>query len=247
MLAAGVVFLAWFLLPVLVTHNLNIGALTGAGIGIILIIYGIFGRQINSLIAKGWHSAAGRIIEILLAAICVCIIGLAVATSVAMISGVSKMAQPGSTVIVLGARVYQDRPSTAMAGRLKAAYEYLQENPDSICIVSGGQGKNEPCTESSVMYSWLIKRGIGPARIYMEDKSTDTRENLRFSKQIIEENNLNPVVALATDGYHEYRALQYAKEEGLEAGAVPAATVWWLFPTGCVREMYGILEQWFLK
>ena len=253
-LAAGAVILLWFALPLIVTHNLNIGAATGIGIGLILIIYGLLGRRINALIVRGWHTTGGRILEIVLIAICVIIIGLAAAASAAMISAAHTPVSPGSTVIVLGARVYQDRPSTAMAARLEAACEYLSENPDSVCIVSGGQGKDEPCTESSVMYSYLVQRGIDPERIYMEDKSTNTQENMEYSMEIIKENGLSTDIAVATDGYHEYRAMNYAREAGQKAGvepgsigAVPAATAWWLFPTGTVREMYGILEQWFLK
>jgi len=247
LLIIGIILFAWFFLPVLVTRNFNIGAVTGTAVGVLLIIYAFWFHKINSFIASGWRTTGGRIAEILLLIVCAAIISLAAATSAAMIKAASTSAPPGSTCIVLGARVYQDRPSTAMKSRLDAAYDYLISNPDSACIVSGGQGKNEPCTESSVMYSYLVQKGIDPDRIYQEDRSTDTQENLIFSKAVIEENDLNPTVVLATDGYHEYRALKYAERAGLEAGSVPAHTVWWLFPTGAVREMYGILEMWFLK
>ena len=244
---SGSILFLWCMVPILVTHNPNIGALTGCGLGLLLIAYGIWFRQINDLAAAGWKTIGGKIVEILLLIVCAGILALAVSCSAAMVSAASQKAAPDSTVIVLGARVYENRVSTALAGRLKAACSYLEKYPDSVCIVSGGQGRNEPCTEASVMYAYLIQHGIAPGRIYQEDQSTDTRENLAFSKRIIESENLNPVVALATDGYHEYRALRYAAETGLEAGAVPAATVWWLFPSSVIREMYGILEQWFLN
>lgn len=244
---SGIILFLWFFLPLLVTRNPNIGALTGIGISVLLIVYGIWQKPIHRLVSMLWKTTGGRILEILLLVICAAILSLAAATSVAMISGASKTAEPGSTVIVLGARVYENRVSTAMAGRLNAAIQYLKENPDSVCIVSGGQGKNEPVTEASMMYQYLENHGIPKERIYLEDRSTDTDENLRFSKEIIEKNGLNPVVGLATDGYHEYRALKYAQKHELTAGAIPATTAWWLFPTSVIREMYGILEQWFLK
>ena len=244
----GVILLIWSVIPLVITGNFkNIGTLTCLGISVLLIIYSIWMNPINKLLASAWHTVAGKIIEIILLAACAIIIALAIATGVSMISAVNRKAEPGCTVIVLGARVYQNRVSTALKTRLDAATRFLNENPDSVCIVSGGQGANEPCTESSVMYDYLVARGIAPERIYTEDRSTDTDENIRFSRKVIEENGLNPVIGLATDGYHEYRALKYAENAGLTAGAIPAGTIWWLAPTSIVREMYGILEQWFLK
>ena len=247
LLIIGILFFLWFLIPAIVTFHFHIGALTGMGLSLLLIIYGLWGRQINHLIASGWKSVGGKIIEILLLVICAVIIALAAACTTAMIRGVSGTPEPGSTMIVLGARVYGDRVSLTMQKRLDAAIEFLRDNPDSVCIVSGGQGKNETATEASVMYQYLVDHGIDPSRIYQEDESTDTQENLSYSKKIIEENDLIETVALATDGYHAYRAERYAQQAGLEAETVPAKTVWWLFPTSVIREMYGILEQWILK
>lgn len=243
----GVVLLLWFLIPAFLTGNPNIGSFTGIGLGILCLLYGIWYHPVNRFFVMLWRTVPGKILEIVLIVICAGILALAAATSIAMISAASNTAEPGSTVIVLGARVYKDRVSLTMANRLDAAFEYLQKNPDSRCIVSGGQGKNETVTEASMMYRYLVAKGVDESRIFLEDASTDTQENLAFSKAIIEENGLNPVVGLATDGYHEYRALKYADRAGIRAGAIPARTVWWLFPTSIVREMYGILEQWLLR
>ena len=237
----------WFVLPVFITFQINIGVVTGACIGILLLIYGIWQKEMHHLIISGWHCIVGKIVEIILLAICAIILILAVACSIAMISASSSCAEANSTVLVLGARVYKDHVSTSLKYRLDAAYEYLENNPESVCILSGGQGKNESCTESSLMYAYLLEKGISSERLYIEDQSTDTEENIAFSKQIIEDNNLNPVIAMVTSDYHEYRALKYAQRAGLTAAAVPASTQWWIFPTSVVREMYGILEQWFLN
>ena len=52
-------------------------------------------------------------------------------------------------IIVLGAQVRADGPSKVLKHRLNTAIDYLEKNPETICIVSGGQGYNEPCTEAS--------------------------------------------------------------------------------------------------
>ena len=247
LIVLGVLVGLWFLIPVPLTGTVNIGTVTGLALGALLLVYGIWQPQIHRLIQAGWHSVAGRIVEIILLIVAAGIIALAAATAVAMISGTARSPQPDSTVIVLGARVYGDKVSRSMKGRLDAAISYLNDNPGSACIVSGGRGDDEIVTEASVMYRYLMEHGISEDRIYIEDESTDTEENLRFSKKIIQEQQLKDHVALATNDYHAYRAKTYARREGIEAEVIPAPTIWWLWPTSVVREMYGILEQWFLS
>ena len=137
----------------------------------------------------------------------------------------------------------REHASRSLRERLDAALIYLEENPDSQCIVSGGMGEGEKISEAECMYRYLIKKGIHSSRIIKEDKSTSTRENLRFSKKIIEERGLSKNIAIATSDYHQYRASKIAKTLGFSVGAVPGHTAWWLFPTFYVRELYGILYQ----
>lgn len=63
-------------------------------------------------------------------------------------------------VIVLGTQIHESGPSIVLKYRLDAAVLYLNENPGTICIVSGGQGKNEPYSEAEGMAKYLIEKGI---------------------------------------------------------------------------------------
>ena len=58
-------------------------------------------------------------------------------------------------IVVLGAQMKENGPSVALAKRLDRAYEYLQENPDTFCVLSGGKGANEPVSEAEGMYAYL--------------------------------------------------------------------------------------------
>ncbi|MBR6350321.1 MAG: YdcF family protein [Lachnospiraceae bacterium] len=243
----GFILLAWFLIPAFITGTFNIGTITGMIISFILIIYGLWGGWINALLRLIWKSIPGKIILSIIILAIVAILGLAAATTVSMIRGNSRAAKQDATVVVLGCRVYDTHISLTLKARLDAAVEYLNENPSSACIVSGGQGDNENRTEASAMYDYLVEQGISPDRIYIEDQSKDTDENLLFSKAIIQKEGLNPVTVIATNDYHMYRALKISEKYGYDAGSLPAKTLWWLFPTNYVREMYGILEMWFLK
>ena len=80
------------------------------------------------------------------------------------------------------------------------------------CIWWNGRGRK--ISEAECMYRYLTKKGINSSRIIKEDKSTSTRENLRFSKKIMEEKGLGNNIAIATSEYHQYRASQIAKSLG---------------------------------
>lgn len=131
-------------------------------------------------------------------------------------------------VVVLGAGVNGTVPSLSLRERLDAAYNYLLVYPDAICVVSGGQGNGEDITEAQCMWNDLTARGIDAERVWMEDKATDTRENIRFSLDLIEEKTgVRPAeIGLVSSEYHLYRAGLFAREENVTAYGIPARTSW---------------------
>ena len=129
-------------------------------------------------------------------------------------------------MVVLGAKVNRDGPSVSLWDRICGAYEYLEEHPDVIAIVSGGQGTDEPITEAECMYRELVNLGIDPKRIWIEDNATSTWENLNFSLDLIEEKTgVRPVkLGVLSSEYHLFRAKLFARECGVEAVGIPART-----------------------
>lgn len=116
-------------------------------------------------------------------------------------------------IIVLGARVESDGPSPALNRRLNAAMDYLKDNPDTMVIASGGQGRDEPMSEAACIRDELVRRGIAPERILLEDQSTDTSENIRYSMALIEDHAAQ--VGVVTNNFHVYRAQKLARGAGL--------------------------------
>lgn len=146
-------------------------------------------------------------------------------------------------VIVLGAGVNGTMPSLILSERIGAAYDYLTANPDVICIVSGGQGPGEDITEALCMYNALVARGIDPERIWQEDKATSTRENIRFSLELIEDKTgARPQqAAIISNEFHLFRAGLFAKEQDLAMIGVPAKTTWFsLRANYFLREIVAI-------
>ncbi len=150
-------------------------------------------------------------------------------------------------LVVLGAAVYGDRPSLTLVRRLEGARDYLNQYPESIAIVSGGQGKGENITEAQAMRDWLVAHGIAGERILMEPRATSTQENLAYSFAIIEERGDSPDgnVAIVSSAYHLFRAKSMARLQGVEAAGVAAP---WGYPMVMlnyfIREAFGITHLW---
>lgn len=152
-----------------------------------------------------------------------------------------------TTVIVLGARVSENGASLSFAQRLDVAYDFLIENEEAYCIVTGGQGSNEPATEASVGKAYLVEKGIDENRIFEEDTSTSTWENLDFSKSIISENGLSETIAVATQNFHLKRATSQAKDQGYQVYSLVAETNFMLLPGYYGRELMALTQYYLLK
>lgn len=240
----GFIFAIWFMIPFFTHRIANIGNVTGVFISLLLIIYGIMGRKINTMVVKMASFILGKIVIGVILIVAIIIIALVVIESTLMIKAATNGPVGDETVVVLGCRVYGENPSRMLRERLEAAYEYLKDNPKVVCILSGGKGDDEDISEAECMYRYLVDKGIEPSRLYKEDQSTSTRENLKFSQKIIEENNLSDKITIITNEFHEYRASKVAESLLIKSSAVSARTAWWLFPTYYVRELYGILYEW---
>lgn len=188
--------------------------------------------------------------------------------------------QSEDNVIVLGCGVRGEKPTRMLRQRIEAARVYLMENPDSIAVVTGGQGNGEDISEAECMRRYLTEqqyadddpdlmfmqacrdhgiRGrdynmilseygakhpvIDENRVIMEDKATDTSENIKYSRSLLvqqarDENRL----ILVTQGYHEYRAISEAKSQGAtDVSAFPASIDWWNAATYMTRECASLL------
>ena len=243
MIFAAICF-AWFALPLTLSVSLNIGNVTGLVISVLLFLYGLWMPWINKKIMK-WrvHKVFTWLYRGILGVIAVIAL-LVVVESACMVMAANKEPKSEATVVVLGCRVYGDRASLSMEERLDAAYVYLTEHPEVSCVLSGGRGDGETITEAECMYRYLVEKGIDASRLYKEETSATTRENLLFSEQLMKEQGLNPEIAIATSEYHMYRAGMVADALGISWSAIPGKTAIWLFPTYYVRELYGILYEW---
>ena len=153
-----------------------------------------------------------------------------------------------SYLIVLGAAVQGDVPSLSLRHRLEGALDYLERYPESVAVVSGGQGAGENISEAQCMHDWLLARGIPEDRILMEDRSTSTLENLKYSWEIIQSCGGKPDdIAIVSSGYHLYRAKTMARSLGLTVAGVRGNPGYPIYTVGMyIREAFGMTHLWLL-
>lgn len=170
--------------------------------------------------------------------------GAAVVLAVMVLMGIQAGHRPmegDCTVIVLGCQVSRDgSPTVMLDDRIDAAYRYLSEHPESRCVASGGQNDNEPISEASCIRNTLVARGIHPDRIYLEDRSRSTEENLTFSAELIRKEGLPTRVAIASDNFHQLRAAVWARRGGLDPWSIGCVTWWPLSPGYWAREAAAV-------
>lgn len=154
---------------------------------------------------------------------------------------------PVDAVIVLGAGVNGETPSAALWSRIRAAEDYLEIHPDVPVVLSGGQGAGEAISEAEAMRRALWKEdGAEYARLLLEERSTNTAENFRFSKALLEEWGLDTgtaTIAVVTNDFHCFRAHMIARRQGLKTIDVPAELPWWwLTANYYLREAFAVVK-----
>jgi len=148
-------------------------------------------------------------------------------------------------LIVLGAGVHGERVSAPLACRLDAAFLYAEKNPSALIVVSGGQGPQEDIPEALAMKRYLEAKGLSSSRILMEDASSSTVQNFLYSKALLDTHFEEPYsVAFVTNGFHIYRAEQYALQVGLTPAHLHAALPWYSMPVNYLRECLAVLQVW---
>ena len=155
-------------------------------------------------------------------------------------------------MIILGCRVMPGgEPSILLQDRLDTALDYLDDHPDMTVVVSGGQGSNEPTSEAACMADYLEEHGVDSDQILLEDQSSNTKENLIYSRELLEEHGivvLRDEVLVVSNGFHLTRAQMLAKRYGYKSVSALAA------PTShipsriqmYIREPLALVKSFFL-
>ncbi|MBR7092017.1 MAG: YdcF family protein [Clostridia bacterium] len=186
----------------------------------------------------------GRIALRVVCAAAAALVLLFATVSACMIGACCRTPDPQATVVVLGAGLRGEQPSRILHERLRAAAEYLLAHPQAACVVTGGQGADEAVSEASVMRRILVSYGIEESRIYAEEDSQSTYENLQNTAELIRRHGLCEKTAVVTQGFHQLRGQSFARQAGLtETGAVVAPTPLYQLLPYWIREFAGVCHM----
>ncbi|WP_436862427.1 YdcF family protein [Staphylococcus caeli] len=150
-------------------------------------------------------------------------------------------------IITLGSGIRSEEVTPLLKSRLDKGIEYYYKNNNAYMVVSGGQGPDEPIPEALAMARYLYKQGIPEDKVIIEDKSTTTLENMKFSKEKIEQHIGNEqqiddkTIVFTTNNYHVLRAAIYSKKANLKAHGIGSPTAYYFLPTALIREYIALI------
>lgn len=169
-------------------------------------------------------------------------------------------------MIVLGARVRGAKISNSLKQRLDRAIEYSEEYPNTVLVLSGGKGPGEEISEARAMYEYLQYNGIPEDKLLIEDQSSDTVQNIEFSRTVIDRQEYNKAqaarahrwsftvsagrryirIGILTSNYHVFRAEAIARRQEIEPVGVAAACDPVLAVHLWLREAFAVLKDKFM-
>jgi uncharacterized SAM-binding protein YcdF (DUF218 family) len=153
--------------------------------------------------------------------------------------------QKSDVLLVLGCRLHGSKPSPSLKLRLDKALELYREGYGAIILVSGGQGPDEIMPEAQMMKKYLTENGIPINKILTEEHSTSTWENIKYSKEIMDQRGLETAMVVTND-FHIYRSISMAKKAGIPAAGAAAPSVPHLKKGYMFRETLAVMKYWLL-
>ena len=153
-------------------------------------------------------------------------------------------------MIVLGCKVEAWGPSVLLQDRLDEALDYWEDHPDILIVTSGGQGPNEPAAEARAMADYLTASGVPEEQILLEDRSHNTDQNLRYSRELLLEHGCDPAdgAVVVSNGFHLARVRLLAERNGygevstLAAPSSHLPSLLWMY----VREPMALVKSFLL-
>ena len=146
-------------------------------------------------------------LKILLALVLLAVVAFAVLEGIVLSGGRTRVAAGDGApevMVIFGCKVDPDGPSILLRDRLDTALDYLEDHPDMTVVVSGGQGPDEPMSEAQCMYDYLTAHGVDGGRIVLEDRSSSTWENIRYTLELFQNGTVEPTgkILAVSNGFH---------------------------------------------
>lgn len=131
--------------------------------------------------------------------------------------------EPADAAIVLGAGVLKNEPSPVYKERINHAIDLYKAGRVKYLILTGGILGNAPVAEAIAARDYATQNDVAPADALVESRSTDTFENLCYSRSIVEREHFARVLVVS-DPLHMRRSMSIAGDLGINAYPSPTPT-----------------------
>jgi uncharacterized SAM-binding protein YcdF (DUF218 family) len=152
-------------------------------------------------------------------------------------------------IIILGSKINKDGSlPPLLKGRVDKAIDfgnkqYEMTKKKIVYVPSGGKGKDEVMAEAVAIKKYLMEKGIKEKQILIEDKSTSTIENMKFSKDKIDKTKKDAKISFSTTNYHVFRSGVIANKQGIDVEGMGSKTKWYFYTNALIREFIANLVQ----
>jgi len=169
----------------------------------------------------------------------------AVFLGAALTYGHVRVTEEAESLVVLGCGLVAGAVSPMLRSRLDRTIEVFHRSVDAgrtpVVVPSGGQGVDEDRTEADAMAEYLVAHGVPAELVHREDRSTNTRENLRFSRRVLRDAGVDGRALVVTNDYHVMRTAMTARSTGFDARVLGAPTAHQSVPSAFLREFAAVL------
>ncbi|MFF3679959.1 YdcF family protein [Streptomyces sp. NPDC002120] len=152
-------------------------------------------------------------------------------------------------VVMLGSGLIGgDRVPPLLASRLRKGQQIYEGQlarggRPPMLIVSGGKGSDEKVSEARAMADWLIAEGVPAEHVVLEDRSTTTEENMRFSRELMEAHDPGYRCVVVTNNFHAFRAAMLARKTGVNGQVLGSPTAKYYWPSATIREFVAVFWE----
>ena len=125
-------------------------------------------------------------------------------------------------IVIFGAAVLADgRPSPSLLRRIGYGVRAAAEHPRALVLCSGGVGRAGP-SEASIMAEVLLRRGVTPDRVILDETSLDTLQSVIAVGRFVRQRGLDGAI-ICSDRYHLPRIRLMLAVLGVATAAGPTA------------------------
>ncbi len=131
--------------------------------------------------------------------------------------------QKCDVAIVLGAATYANGISPVYAERINHGIWLYENGYVDYIIVTGGKLSEKELSDDYKAKQYAISKGVSGDVIFVEENSRITQENLKFSKEIMANNQWDSCI-IVSDPLHMKRAMAIAESYDMKAFSSPTLT-----------------------